>query len=129
MGRIPSCFDGAGIGSGRTCAGICDGEGAIRTDAAVGEDMCGSIGAGELCFVGEKEGRWAELGGKEECGLLKLYMTGAPFAAGECLTGDPARPAEEVGRSKLWLYDGGCCDVPNGLEGPNELPFCCGYGM
>lgn len=43
----------------------------MRTGAGAGEDMCG-IGAGELCFVGEKEGRCAELGGKEEWGLLKL---------------------------------------------------------
>jgi hypothetical protein len=54
---MPSCFDGAGIGSGSTCAGICDGEGAIRTDADTGEDICAGIGAGELCFIGEKDGR------------------------------------------------------------------------
>jgi hypothetical protein len=71
IGRAPSCFSGAGIGSGSTCAGICDGEGAILSGAGAGEDMC-AIGAGELCFFGEKDGRWAELGGKEECGLLKL---------------------------------------------------------
>lgn len=70
-GRAPSCLSGAGIASGRICAGIWDGEGAMRTVAGAGEDMCG-IGAGELCFMGEKEGRWAELGGKDECGLLKL---------------------------------------------------------
>jgi hypothetical protein len=71
IGLAPSCFSGAGIASGRICAGIWLGEGAMRTGAGAGEDMCG-IGAGELCFVGEKDGRWAELGGKEECGLLKL---------------------------------------------------------
>jgi hypothetical protein len=71
-GLTPSCFSGAGIGSGRTCAGICDGEGAMRIGAGAGEDMCCGKGAGELCFVGEKEGRCAELGGNEECGLLKL---------------------------------------------------------
>lgn len=43
----------------------------MRTGAGAGEDMCG-IGAGELCFVGEKDGRCAELGGNDECGLLKL---------------------------------------------------------
>lgn len=27
---------------------------------------------------------------------------------------------------KLWAYGSGvCCDEPNGLEKPNELPFCC----
>ena len=71
VGRTPSCFSGAGTASGSICAGIWDGEGAMRTGAGAGDDICG-IGAGELCFVGEKEGRWAELGGKEECGLLKL---------------------------------------------------------
>jgi len=42
--------------------------------AGAGDDMCAGNGAGELCFVGEKEGwgRCAELGGKDECGLLKL---------------------------------------------------------
>jgi hypothetical protein len=69
---MPSCFEGAGIGSGKTCAGICDGEGAMRMGAGAGEDMCAGRGAGELCFVGEKEGRLAELGGKDEWGLLKL---------------------------------------------------------
>lgn len=74
IGLAPSCLSGAGIASGRICAGICcEGEGAMRSGA--GEDMCvvaGAAGAGELCFTGEKEGRWDELGGKEECGLLKL---------------------------------------------------------
>ena len=70
-GRAPSCLSGAGMASGRICAGICcAGEGAMRSGA--GEDMCVVAGAGELCFTGEKEGRWDELGGKEECGLLKL---------------------------------------------------------
>ena len=59
------------MASGKICAGICDGEGAMRSGAGAGEDMCG-MGAGELCFIGEKEGRCAELGGKEEWGLLKL---------------------------------------------------------
>lgn len=44
----------------------------MRMGAGAGEDICAGRGAGELCFVGEKDGRWAELGGKEECGLLKL---------------------------------------------------------
>jgi hypothetical protein len=71
---MPSCFDGAGIGSGSTCAGICEGEGAMRSaaGAGTGDDMCARFGAGELCFVGEKEGRCAEEGGKEDRGLLKL---------------------------------------------------------
>lgn len=62
------------MGSGRTCAGIWDGEGGIRTGAGAGagELMCIGSGAGEECFVGEKEGRWALLGGNEEWGLLKL---------------------------------------------------------
>jgi hypothetical protein len=71
IGLAPSCFSGAGIASGNICAGICDGEGAMRTGAGAGEDICG-MGAGELCLTGEKEGRCAELGGKDECGLLKL---------------------------------------------------------
>lgn len=45
------------MGSGSTWAGICDGEGAIRMGAGAGEDICAGRGAGELCFVGEKEGR------------------------------------------------------------------------
>ena len=71
IGLAPSCLSGAGMASGSIFAGICDGEGAIRTGAGAGEDICG-MGAGELCFVGENEGRWAELGGKDEWGLLKL---------------------------------------------------------
>ena len=98
MGRMTSCFSGAGIGSGSTCAGICDdGEGAIRIGAGAGDDICVGRRAGELCFTGENDGRWAELGGKEECGLLKLYMIGRPFAgrgelAGECFTGETPGP-------------------------------------
>jgi hypothetical protein len=60
------------MGSGKTCAGICDGDGAMRIGAGAGDDICAGSGAGELCFVGEKEGRLAELGGKDEWGLLKL---------------------------------------------------------
>jgi hypothetical protein len=71
-GRIPSCLSGAGIGSGRTCAGICEGEGAMRTGAGAGDERCAGRGAGDECFVGEKDGRWAEEGGNDECGLLKL---------------------------------------------------------
>lgn len=71
-GRMPSCFEGAGIGSGKTCAGICDGDGAMWRGAIAGDDMCTDTGAGELCLTGEKDGRFAEAGGKDECGLLKL---------------------------------------------------------
>lgn len=71
IGLAPSCFSGAGMASGRICAGIWLGEGAIRTGAGAGDDMWG-MGAGELCLIGEKDGRCAELGGKDECGLLKL---------------------------------------------------------
>jgi hypothetical protein len=86
---------------------MCGGTGA-------GDDICGRRGGGELFFIGENEGRCAEVGGKEECGLLvKLYWFGTPFAgfgdgAGECFTGEPngaPEPADEAGRSKL-LYDG-----------------------
>ena len=110
----------------------------MRTGAGAGDDICAGNGAGELCFVGEKEGRCAELGGKDECGELKLYAVGKPFAwrgevAGECFTGDPARPADEAGRLKLCPYGGAycgaCCDELNGFARPNELPFCCGRGM
>lgn len=91
--------------------------------------------------MGEKEGRCAELGGKDECGLLKLYITGRPFAgrgelAGECFTGEPAGPVAVPGRLKLWLKlvlklwaIGVCCDGPNGFGRPNELPFCCAGGI
>lgn len=57
---MPSCFDGAGIGSGNIRAGICaDGEGTILigAGAGAGDDMCAGMGAGELCLVGEKDGR------------------------------------------------------------------------
>ena len=55
---MPSCFEGAGIGSGNIRAGICaDGEGAILIGAGAGEDMCAGMGAGELCLTGEKDGR------------------------------------------------------------------------
>jgi hypothetical protein len=50
--------------------------------------------------------------------------------AGECLTGEPAGPADESGRLKLWAYGKGAgCDEPNGFERPNELPFCSSCGM
>jgi hypothetical protein len=104
------------MGSGRTCAGIWDeGEGAMRrgAGAGAGEDMCAARGAGELCFVGEKEARGAALGGNDECGLLKLYVVGRLFvnrgeAAGECLTGEPAGPADDAGRLKLRAYGTVC---------------------
>jgi hypothetical protein len=49
--------------------------------------------------------------------------------AGECFTGEPARPAEESGRLKLWVYDSGACwEEPKGLARPNELPFSCECG-
>lgn len=65
------------MGSGKIWAGIWvdEGEGAMRMGGGVaaGEDKrVGGRGAGELCLVGEKEGRWLEEGGKEEWGLLKL---------------------------------------------------------
>jgi len=57
-GRRASCLLGAGMGSGSICAGIwVEGEGAMRMGAGAGEDRCCGRGAGELCFVGEKEGR------------------------------------------------------------------------
>lgn len=57
-GLIASCFEGAGMGSGSICAGICDdGDGAMRIGAGAGEDICAGRGAGELCLVGEKDGR------------------------------------------------------------------------
>lgn len=95
------------MGSGSIWAGIWDeGEGAMRRGAGAGEDIVAGRGAGELCFIGEKEGRWAEEGGKDECGLLKLKLGGRPLegrgeAAGECLIGEPPGPAAEVGRLKL----------------------------
>jgi hypothetical protein len=88
-------------------AGIWElGDGAMRIGAGAGEDMCAGNGAGELCFVGEKEGLLAELGGKDECGLLNVNVVGSPFAgrgeaAGECFTGEPPGPADESGRLKL----------------------------
>jgi len=106
-GLMPSCFEGAGIGSGSICAGIWDeGAGAMRMGAGAGDDIVVGRGAGELCFVGEKEGRWAEEGGKEEWGLLKLKLGGSPLlwrgeATGECFTGEPPAPAAEAGRLKL----------------------------
>lgn len=104
----------------------------MRIGAGAGEDMCVGRRAGELCFVGEKEGRWAEEGGKDECGLLKLYITGSPLAgrgelAGECLTGDTPGPADEAGRLKFCTcveFRGG----PNGLEALKEVPFDFGCG-
>ena len=74
-GLMPSCLLGAGMGSGSICAGIWEtGDGGMRRGAGAGEERWGGgKGAGEECFVGEKEGRGAwEDGGKEECGLLKL---------------------------------------------------------
>lgn len=57
-GRAVSCLEGAGIGSGSIWAGICaDGDGAIRIGAGAGEDIWAGSGAGELCLVGENDGR------------------------------------------------------------------------
>lgn len=76
----------------------------MRMGAGAGDDIVAGRGAGDECFTGEKDVRWAEEGGKEECGLLNWKFGGRPFegrgdAAGECLTGEP--PAAEVGRLKL----------------------------
>jgi hypothetical protein len=52
--------------------------------------------------------------------------------AGECFTGEPARPADESGRLKLCAYcSGACCVELNGFERPNELPlgWGCGCGV
>jgi hypothetical protein len=50
--------------------------------------------------------------------------------AGECLTGEPARPAEESGRLKLCEYGMAVCwDEPKGLWRPKELPLWKGWGM
>jgi hypothetical protein len=129
------------MGSGSIWAGIWDdGDGAIRIGAGAGDDMFAGRGAGELCLVGENDGRLAELGGKEECGLLKLKLGGRPLAgrgeaAGECFTGEPPGPAADAGRLKLRAYGGAAgCGGPKGLESngfgpPNELLFCCGCGM
>jgi hypothetical protein len=78
----------------------------MRIGAGAGLDICVGNGAGELCFVGENDGRCAELGGKEECGELKLNVAGKPLAGrgdgcGECFTGEPPAPADESGRLKL----------------------------
>lgn len=125
VGLTPSCFEGAGIGSGSIWAGICVGDGAIRIGAGAGEDMCVDIGAGELCFIGENEARGAGLGGKDECGLLKLYAAGTPLlgcgdAAGECFTGDPAGPDADAGLLKLCPYDN---DGAGKFVACEKLPF------
>lgn len=50
--------------------------------------------------------------------------------AGECLTGEPAGPAEESGRLKLWENGMAVCwEEPKGLWRPNELPFWKGWGI
>jgi hypothetical protein len=57
------------MGSGSMCAGICGAGDIIR---GAGDDICNIGDWGVPCLMGENDVRCAELGGKEECGLLKL---------------------------------------------------------
>jgi hypothetical protein len=57
------------MGSGSMCAGIC---GAGDIICGAGDDICNIGDWGVPCLMGENDVRCAELGGKEECGLLKL---------------------------------------------------------